>query len=223
MTRFDGEGSLGPRKDDKPPASRDRPAGAVPTQPDLIGVAESLPCIVWIAAPDGFTEYFNRRGARYAGFPPEANYGWDWTTLVHPDDASHARSGWKDAVAAGTPYTSEYRIRGGDGRFRLHAFRSFPVRRRGGEIMKWMGIAVDIEDVVESEGLARQGSADVPGAHAARITRSDHPLSPEISGSEATNFAHVVEILEAMARGLGDLKGRPTDGPAEEDGPTLAP
>jgi PAS domain-containing protein len=47
-------------------------------------IAESIPHIVWLAAADGSTDYFNERGTAYTGFDREANYGWGWVELVHP-------------------------------------------------------------------------------------------------------------------------------------------
>ena len=38
-------------------------------------IAESIPEIVWMAAPDGATEYFNERGTEYTGMPRSANDG----------------------------------------------------------------------------------------------------------------------------------------------------
>jgi hypothetical protein len=48
--------------------------------------------------------YFNRRGCAYTGHPPEANYGWNWVSLVHPGDAEHEHRGWEKATLSGEPY-----------------------------------------------------------------------------------------------------------------------
>src|SRR5579864_9033271 len=65
-------------------------AGKRLPQIDLELIAESIPHIVWMAGPDGATEYFNRRGTEYTGLPADANYDWAWVQLVHPDDAERA-------------------------------------------------------------------------------------------------------------------------------------
>jgi PAS domain S-box-containing protein len=92
--------------------------------------------IGWIAEPDGETVYFNRRGCAYTGHPLEANYGWNWVSLVHPGDTGHADRGWEEATLSGQPYELTYRIRRYDGTFRLHGFRALPVRAPHGRIMK---------------------------------------------------------------------------------------
>jgi PAS domain S-box-containing protein len=113
-----------------------------------------------VAAPDGATEYLNRIGSAYTGAPPEANYGWNWVNLVHPDDAERARAGWAEAVRTESPFALEFRVRRHDGVFRWHACRALPVRREDGRVRKWVGTATDIEDhrrlEVEAERSKRQ-------------------------------------------------------------------
>ena len=109
-------------------------------------VAESIPHIVWLSHPSGSTDYFNTFGTDYTGLPREANYGWRWLELVHPDDAELAVLGWERATQTLTPYELTFRIRRRDGQFRWHAFRALPIRRPNGEILRWVGIADDIDD-----------------------------------------------------------------------------
>jgi PAS domain S-box-containing protein len=116
------------------------------TEPEFRMIAEALPHIVWVAAPDGSTEYFNGQGVDYTGQERAVNRGWGWTSLVHPDDAERALTAWQDAVAAETLYELEYRIRRADGEFRWHAFRALPIRNHDGYVVKWLGTATDIEE-----------------------------------------------------------------------------
>lgn len=109
-------------------------------------MADSIPHIVWMARPDGSTAYVNRRGTEYTGLAPDAASGWDWMTLVHPDDADHARQGWEQATGTGTPFAMEYRIGRADGEFRWHAFRSQPIMGPDGRTVAWIGTATDIDD-----------------------------------------------------------------------------
>ena len=109
-------------------------------------VAESIPHLVWLADASGSTDYFNELGTDYTGMPRQANYGWKWVELVHPEDAERARLGWEHATRTATPYELSYRIRRADGQFRWHAFRALPVRGARGQILRWIGTADDIQD-----------------------------------------------------------------------------
>lgn len=109
-------------------------------------IADSIPHIVWTAAADGSTTYFNRRGVEYTGCPAETNYEWNWVTLVHPDDAARAQQAWEHATKTETEYALDYRIRRHDGDFRWHSFRALPLRNGAGDVERWIGTATDIED-----------------------------------------------------------------------------
>ena len=109
-------------------------------------IAESIPHVVWMAAPDGSTQYFNRQGLNYAGYPADANYDAGWASLIHPDDVDRARAAWQESLTAHTPYRVDYRVRRFDGEYRWHAIRGLPVRDARGEVERWIGTATDIED-----------------------------------------------------------------------------
>ena len=135
-----------------------------PRSVDLEVIAESIPAIVWMAGPDGETEYFNRMGTEYTGLAPDANYGWEWVHLVHPEDAELARHGWEHATRTQTPFQMEYRIRRHDGRFLWHAFRGEMLRDQGGRVIAWIGIAHEIEATKQAEVAlegARRESAEL--------------------------------------------------------------
>jgi diguanylate cyclase (GGDEF)-like protein/PAS domain S-box-containing protein len=129
--------------------------GSSLTDSDLRFITESIPHIVWMAAPDGSTEYFNRQGTTYSGCAPEANCGWDWVSLVHPDDAIRARLAWGHATRTQTPFRLDYRIRRFDGEYRWHTFRALPFIDDRGALFKWIGTATDIEDAKRSEAGLR--------------------------------------------------------------------
>jgi PAS domain S-box-containing protein len=128
--------------------------------PDFRLLAEAVPHIAWTARPDGFTDYFNGLGTRYTGLAREAFCDWNWVSLVHPDDADRARGGWEHAVRMETPFRLDYRLRGGDGVYRWHAFRAQAVRGAGGEIVKWIGTATDIDDQKSLEADLRDAQRE---------------------------------------------------------------
>jgi PAS domain S-box-containing protein len=125
---------------------RHRSMGLSLTAPEFHMIAESLPHIVWVAGPDGTTEYVNRRGTDYTGESREAYHGVNRWSVVHPDDQEVAQRAWARAVRTQTAYDLDYRLRRSDGQFRWHRFRSLPVRGTDGAVIKWIGTATDIDD-----------------------------------------------------------------------------
>jgi diguanylate cyclase (GGDEF)-like protein/PAS domain S-box-containing protein len=138
-------------------------------------IAESIPHIVWTAAPDGSTEYFNRQATTFAGARGKAAHRWDWLSLVHPDEADRACAAWRHAVATETPYKLDHRIRRFDGTYRWHAFRCLPISNGDGVLLKWIGTATDIDDAKTVEGDLR---------HAER---------------QSTDTLHLLELLQSKA------------------------
>jgi PAS domain S-box-containing protein len=141
----------------KPRIERSIPEqSSVDRRPDARLIAESVPHIVFTASADGLTTYFNKRGTDYTGLPAVTNAGWNWLTLVHPDDVEGAARAWKHAVATGDEFDCEYRIRRHDGAYRWHAARAVPLRKDDGQIDQWIGTATDIEHHKQREFSLRK-------------------------------------------------------------------
>jgi diguanylate cyclase (GGDEF)-like protein/PAS domain S-box-containing protein len=131
---------------------------------DLQSICESIPHVVWMAGPDGKTEYFNRQGVNYTGQPASANYGWGWVALVHPDDVDRALSAWESAISTATPYHFDFRIRRFDGEYRWHAARGLPILDDQGRVVRWLGTATDIEEAKRSEAKLQRAQRETAEA-----------------------------------------------------------
>ena len=164
-------------------------------------IAESIPHIVWTASPDGATTYFNRQGTDYTGCPRETNYGFNWVTLVHPEDAKKAALAWQHATTTGTPFLLEYRIRRFDGVFRWHVCRAIPVRDALGEIDLWIGTATDIEDQKQLELALRR--AEQEATEAVNLLESIEAATP-VGFKLVDRHLMVVRINHTLA----DIEGR---------------
>ncbi len=108
--------------------------------------AQVMPNHVWAAKPDGRLDWFNDRVYAYTGLGFDELEGQNWTQVVHPDDIPGAASRWTDALTAGQPYETEFRIRAADGNFRWHLVRALPVHDESGRILRWVGTNTDVED-----------------------------------------------------------------------------
>lgn len=120
-------------------------------------LAEALPQLVWIAAPDGSIQYCNARCHEYSGLPSEELKADLWTRLLHPDDHQKTVDRWQYSVRTGEPYEIEYRLRrGSDGAYRWFLSRAVPVRDDTGEVLRWFGTSTDIEPQKQSEEELRR-------------------------------------------------------------------
>jgi PAS domain S-box-containing protein len=117
--------------------------------PDLASLQElvdSVPALIHTARPDGYIDFFNQRWLEYVGLRFEDLEGWKWTAAIHPDDVSALVAKWRACIASGEPFELESRVRRADGAYRWMWHQKLPLRNAGGEIVKWYGSSVDIDD-----------------------------------------------------------------------------
>jgi PAS domain S-box-containing protein len=89
----------------------------------------------------------------------EEGLAWDWGSVVHPDDFARFVEEWHAALAAGKPMESEARLRRASGEYRWLLIRNVPLRDRLGNIVKWYGTSIDIEDRKRAEDALRRSEA----------------------------------------------------------------
>jgi PAS domain S-box-containing protein len=118
-------------------------------------LTEAVPLIVFSAAADGTVDYYNGRWFEYAGTVAGNLPCWGWAPVLHPDDRLACTEAWTSALEHGTPFEHESRLRRArDGAYRWHAGRAEPVRGPSGEIVRWVGTIVDIEERKEAARTA---------------------------------------------------------------------
>jgi PAS domain S-box-containing protein len=108
-------------------------------------LAESIPQMVWVAQPNGFTEYYNQRWFQYTGLTLEESQNANGS-FRHPDDHERFGAAWIKAVTHREVFQAEQRIRRADGTYRWHLTRAYPLLDEQGEIVKWFGSCTDIDD-----------------------------------------------------------------------------
>jgi two-component system, cell cycle sensor histidine kinase and response regulator CckA len=114
---------------------------------------ELSPQIVWMTNADGTaTTYCNKYWHEYSGLTLEQIAGTEWRAVLHPEDQERTIAIWYEAVAAGRPFTTEYRLRrAADGEYRWHLAKGLPVKDENGTVVSWMGISVDIHDSKQAQ------------------------------------------------------------------------
>jgi PAS domain S-box-containing protein len=119
-------------------------------------VIETVPAMAWSALPDGSNAFVNRQWAEYTGLTAEQTASSGWQSTVHPEDLSGHMEQWRQSLATGQPLDHEVRLRRtADGQHRWFLVRGMPLRDEHGEILKWYGIATDIEDRKRAENALR--------------------------------------------------------------------
>jgi PAS domain S-box-containing protein len=133
-------------------------------------VIDTIPAHVWSARADGSVDFINQRALESFGLSMEDARDWGWRPTVHPDDLERFVGAWHAALAAGEPMESEARLRRADGEYRWWLIRNVPLRNELGDIIKWYGTAIEIEDRKRAEETLRRSESYL--AEAQRLTRT---------------------------------------------------
>lgn len=122
---------------------------------------ESIPGMVFTTRPDGYCDYQSRQWVEYTGVPMSEHVGDGWNNLLHPDDRPRACAAWRAAVEERAPYDLEYRVRRHDGQYKWFKVIGRPIRDRAGQIVRWFGTAINVEDLKRAEEALRESEQRV--------------------------------------------------------------
>ncbi|MGM5028306.1 PAS domain-containing sensor histidine kinase [Tardiphaga sp. 862_B3_N4_1] len=124
---------------------------------------DTIPALVWSAAPDGAPSYFNKRLIDYTGVSLEKYIPADneieradgGDVLVHPDEKVELRKRWSQSVATGESFSFRHRLRRSDGVYRWVDARREPLHDDDGNIVQWYCINVDIDEEARAQDALR--------------------------------------------------------------------
>jgi PAS domain S-box-containing protein len=126
---------------------------------DIQTLVDSIPGLIHTARPDGYLDYFNKPWLEYLGVTLDKVIGWNWTAFVHPEDVEGILSTWRACLATGDVFEYETRIRRADGQYRWMFHRKVPLRDTSGNIVKWCGLSLDIEERRAADAALRRGES----------------------------------------------------------------
>jgi len=124
---------------------------------ELTDLIDALPGLVWTALPDGRAEFLNRGWLDYTGLTAEQAVDLGWIVAIHPHDRERVVDHWRSRVISGIPGDTEARMRRRDGVYRWFLFRANPVRDAAGNVSRWFGLNIDIEDRRRTEEALHAG------------------------------------------------------------------
>jgi PAS domain S-box-containing protein len=184
-------------------------------------IIDTIPAYAWSAKPDGAVDFINERFLEFTGRSNEEILGWEWESIIHPDDLHRFVGLWREALAAGAPMESEVRVRRSDGHYRWLLNRNVPLHDELGTIVKWYGTATDIDDRRRAEEALRTSHAAL--AHVSRLTTMgeltasiahevNQPLAAIVNNANACisllpeGDPNLEEVREALAEIIDDVE-----------------
>jgi len=113
-------------------------------------IIDTIPTMAWSLRSDGVLDFLNQRWRDYTGLSLEEAIK-EETRTVHPEDLSTALEKWVAAKATSEVYEDEMRLRRADGEYRWFLVRVAPLLDQHGNVVKWFGSSIDIEDRKRAE------------------------------------------------------------------------
>jgi len=124
-------------------------------------LVDTTPAFVHTALPNGNVDFYNRGWLEYVGLPLTDLLGWGWTCMIHPEDVETIVPKWRAALEAGEPFVAESRVRRADGEYRWFLHREEPLRNEAGEIVKWYGSSIEIQERKIAEQRIREQETEL--------------------------------------------------------------
>ncbi|MFA6961830.1 MAG: PAS domain S-box protein [Opitutaceae bacterium] len=119
-------------------------------------MVNSIPQLAWIARPDGYIYWYNRRWHEYTGKSPADMEGWGWQSVHDPEILPIVMENWSAAIKAGCSFEMEFPLRGADGVYRTFLTRIEPFKDAAGAVVQWFGTNTDVETLKRAKEEIRQ-------------------------------------------------------------------
>lgn len=164
-------------------------------------LVETLPALIYCAAPNGEPIYRSEKLREFLGFglgdkdeEGKTRLTGTLDAIIHPDDLPDVKERYAHSLATGSPYAMKHRLRRADGAYRWVETRTAAMRNAEGEIVQWNGICFEIEDQVRAqealtltqERLARAAQAASLAELSASIAHEvNQPLAAVVANSHA--------------------------------------
>jgi PAS domain S-box-containing protein len=179
-------------------------------------MADAAPVMIWTAGTDGGCVGCNRAWLEFTGRKREQELGDGWRQGHHPDDVERFGKTSREAIDSRRPFTVEYRLRRADGAYRSIVVNGAPRLGADGGYLGYVGSAVDVTDMKQSEEALARGREDL--AHAQRVAtlgemvatlahEMNQPLAAILSNAQAAQRLLQAARLkrDIFAEGLQDI------------------
>ncbi len=125
-------------------------------------LVDTVPVLIWMAAPDGARTFFNAPWLEFRGRSFEQEAGCGWLDGVQPDDVPLCSLLYEAAIQARSDFRIEYRLRRADGTYRWVRDMGVPHFAPDGAFAGFIGSCIDIsadKQAIEEQEARAQAEA----------------------------------------------------------------
>lgn len=114
-------------------------------------LADFVPQLMWLANPDGWIYWYNKRCYEYTGTTAEQIKGWGWRAVLEPEALPAVMGRWMRSIATGEPFEMVFPLRAADGSYHPFLSRVQPLKDSEGRVLRWFGTNTDITEQKQAE------------------------------------------------------------------------
>ncbi len=112
----------------------------------LLQIANEVPAMIWMAAPDRRCIYFNKQWLEFTGRRLDQELDYGWMDGIHPDDMGTFQAVFEEAFERRHSFRLEHRLRCSNGTFRWVLNTGVPFLQANGEFTGFAGSCNDTTD-----------------------------------------------------------------------------
>jgi PAS domain S-box-containing protein len=176
-------------------------------------LADGMPQLAWMARPDGWIYWYNRRWYEYTGTTFREMEGWGWESVHDPAVLPAVVEQIRRSFATGEVFEMVFPLRGADGRFRPFLTRMMPLKDGEGHVLRWFGTNTDISQQQAEEEALRSADRRKDEFLATLAHELRNPLAPirnavelmKRVGTLPPNVVRSRDILDRQSRHLARL------------------
>ena len=123
----------------------------------LGAILDTAPIAVFLTDTAGRPVFESADYTHHTGLRAETWWPESLQRVVHPDDVAPVAAAWREALASGSPFEHDLRLRVRDGRYRWYLHRVVPVTTPDtNRLVGWVGTSTDIDSQKQVEASLRR-------------------------------------------------------------------
>lgn len=108
-------------------------------------LADTIPQLCWMADPEGYIVWYNRRWFEYTGKTMEDLWGQKWVPVLDAQSQRTTIDLWMSSIATGEPFEMVIPIMDRNQVARQFLTRIAPLHDDAGRVLRWFGTSTNIE------------------------------------------------------------------------------
>lgn len=173
-------------------------------------LADNMSQLAWMADPDGWIFWYNRRWYDFTGTTLEDVQGWGWTKVLKPDQVEAGIRQAHEFWRTGKEWEQMLLIRGRNAEYRWFLVRVTPIYGEDGRLLRWFGTNTDITEQRAAEQALKDADRRKDEFLATLAHELRNPLAPLRNCLETMRLASddpdvVTEARAVMDRQLDNM------------------